>query len=76
MTWGEQNTEEEAWEQLDYAMSQGINFIDTGVHPLLLGGNPPGACTAMASALVKPTSSSCPAPVHLPLSFSLLDALP
>lgn len=31
MTWGEQNTEEEAWEQLDYAVSQGINFIDTGV---------------------------------------------
>ncbi|KAL4428585.1 hypothetical protein ABPG77_008897 [Micractinium sp. CCAP 211/92] len=29
MTWGEQNTEEEAWEQLDYAVSQGINFIDT-----------------------------------------------
>jgi aryl-alcohol dehydrogenase-like predicted oxidoreductase len=30
MTWGEQNTEEEAWEQLDYAVQQGINFIDTG----------------------------------------------
>lgn len=30
MTWGEQNSEEEAWEQLDYAVSQGINFIDTG----------------------------------------------
>eukprot|EP01025_Chloroclados_australasicus_P044082 TRINITY_DN474_c1_g1_i1.p1 TRINITY_DN474_c1_g1~~TRINITY_DN474_c1_g1_i1.p1 ORF type:complete len:362 (-),score=26.31 TRINITY_DN474_c1_g1_i1:293-1378(-) len=29
MTWGVQNTEEEAWEQLDYALSQGINFIDT-----------------------------------------------
>ncbi|MCK5521521.1 MAG: NADP(H)-dependent aldo-keto reductase [Thiomargarita sp.] len=29
MTWGEQNTEAEAHEQLDYALSQGINFIDT-----------------------------------------------
>lgn len=29
MTWGEQNTEAEAHEQLDYAVAQGINFIDT-----------------------------------------------
>ena len=29
MTYGEQNTEEEAHQQLDYAISQGINFIDT-----------------------------------------------
>jgi aryl-alcohol dehydrogenase-like predicted oxidoreductase len=29
MTYGEQNTELEAHEQLDYAVSQGINFIDT-----------------------------------------------
>ena len=29
MTWGEQNTEEEAHEQLDYAVDAGINFIDT-----------------------------------------------
>ena len=29
MTWGEQNTEEEGHEQLDYALDQGINFIDT-----------------------------------------------
>jgi len=29
MTWGEQNTEEQAHEQLDYALNQGINFIDT-----------------------------------------------
>lgn len=26
---GEQNTEQEAWEQLDYCMSKGYNFIDT-----------------------------------------------
>ncbi len=29
MTWGEQNTEAEAHEQLDYAIDAGINFIDT-----------------------------------------------
>lgn len=29
MTWGEQNTEAEGHEQLDYALSEGINFIDT-----------------------------------------------
>lgn len=29
MTWGQQNTEKEGHEQLDYAFSQGINFIDT-----------------------------------------------
>lgn len=29
MTFGEQNTEAEAHEQLDFALSQGINFIDT-----------------------------------------------
>jgi aryl-alcohol dehydrogenase-like predicted oxidoreductase len=29
MTWGEQNSEAEAHAQLDYAIGQGINFIDT-----------------------------------------------
>jgi len=29
MTWGEQNTEGEAHEQLDFAVAQGVNFIDT-----------------------------------------------
>ena len=29
MTWGEQNTESEAHNQLDYAIERGINFIDT-----------------------------------------------
>jgi len=28
MTWGEQNTEREAHEQLDYALEHGVNFID------------------------------------------------
>ncbi|MEO8164635.1 MAG: aldo/keto reductase [Betaproteobacteria bacterium] len=41
MTWGEQNSEAEAHEQLDYAISQGINFIDTAeMYPV-----PPNAKT-------------------------------
>ncbi|GAB3376286.1 NADP(H)-dependent aldo-keto reductase [Spongiibacter taiwanensis] len=41
MTWGEQNTQEQAFEQLDYALSRGINFIDTAeMYPV-----PPKAST-------------------------------
>ncbi len=29
MTWGTQNTEKDAYEQMDYAVSKGINFFDT-----------------------------------------------
>ena len=29
MTWGEQNSEKEAFEQMDFALSQGVNFWDT-----------------------------------------------
>ena len=29
MTWGEQNTQDEAFEQMDYALSKGVNFWDT-----------------------------------------------
>ena len=29
MTWGEQNTQEQGFEQMDYALNQGINFWDT-----------------------------------------------
>ena len=29
MTWGKQNTQAEGFEQIDYALDQGINFIDT-----------------------------------------------
>lgn len=35
MNWGQQNTEADAHEQLDYALSQGVNFIDTAeVYPI------------------------------------------
>ena len=41
MTWGEQNSEADAHAQLDYAMEQGINFIDTAeMYPV-----PPNATT-------------------------------
>lgn len=29
MTWGKQNSQEEAFEQMDYALDQGVNFWDT-----------------------------------------------
>ena len=29
MTWGEQNSQKEAFQQMDYAIDQGINFFDT-----------------------------------------------
>lgn len=41
MTWGEQNSEAEGHQQLDYAVSQGVNFIDTAeMYPV-----PPNAQT-------------------------------
>ena len=41
MTWGQQNSEAEAHEQLDYAVMQGVNFIDTAeMYPV-----PPNAQT-------------------------------
>ncbi|WED22382.1 NADP(H)-dependent aldo-keto reductase [Vibrio sp. JC009] len=36
MTFGEQNTEQEAFEQLDYSFERGINFIDTAeMYPIM-----------------------------------------
>ena len=29
MTWGEQNSQKDAFEQMDYALDKGINFFDT-----------------------------------------------
>ena len=29
MTWGEQNSQKDAFEQMDYAIGEGINFFDT-----------------------------------------------
>ena len=29
MTWGQQNTQDEGFEQMDYAIDMGVNFFDT-----------------------------------------------
>jgi aryl-alcohol dehydrogenase-like predicted oxidoreductase len=29
MTWGEQNTQNDAFRQMDYATAEGVNFFDT-----------------------------------------------
>ena len=29
MTWGEQNNQKDAFEQMNYALDQGVNFFDT-----------------------------------------------
>ena len=29
MTWGEQNTKQDGYDQMDYALDMGINFFDT-----------------------------------------------
>ncbi|MCK4708506.1 MAG: aldo/keto reductase, partial [Gammaproteobacteria bacterium] len=29
MTWGQQNTQQQGFEQMDYALEQGVNFFDT-----------------------------------------------
>ncbi len=48
MTWGNQNTQSEAFEQLDYARDQGVNFIDTAE----LYAIPPKADTYGASEII------------------------
>lgn len=43
MTWGEQNSEAEAHEQLDYAIAHGVNFIDTAeMYPIPPKGSTQG----------------------------------
>ena len=43
MTWGEQNTESEGHAQLDYAVAQGVNFIDTAeMYPVPPNGTTQG----------------------------------
>ena len=51
MTWGKQNSEAEAHEQLDYALDRGVNFIDTAeMYPV------PGEADAQGPALEEPTT--------------------
>ena len=36
MTWGRQNSESEAFEQMDYSLDKGVNFFDTAEYILYL----------------------------------------
>jgi aryl-alcohol dehydrogenase-like predicted oxidoreductase len=48
MTWGEQNSEAQAHEQLEYAVAQGVNFIDTAeMYPVPPNGRTQGHTEAI-----------------------------
>ena len=35
MTWGEQNTQKDGFDQMDYAVEMGVNFFDTAeIYPI------------------------------------------
>jgi len=54
MTWGEQNTEQEAHEQLDYAVSCGVNFIDAAeMYPVPPRGETQGRTEAYLGTWLK-----------------------
>ncbi|MCA8836719.1 MAG: aldo/keto reductase [Gammaproteobacteria bacterium] len=55
MTYGQQNTEKEAHEQLDYSLSQGVNFIDTAeLYPTpVLEGVMPGTTESFIGSWLK-----------------------
>ena len=54
MTYGEQNTEAEAHEQLDFAVSQGVNFIDTAeLYPVPARGETSGRTEAHIGTWLK-----------------------
>lgn len=48
MTWGQQNTQAEGFEQMDYALEQGVNFFDTAE----LYSIPPKAETAGSTEVI------------------------
>jgi len=54
MTWGEQNSEAEAHEQLDYARSRGVNFIDAAeMYPVPPRGETQGRTEAILGAWLR-----------------------
>ena len=58
MTWGNQNTETEGHEQLDYAFDQGINFIDTAeVYPVPATAETQGATSKIIGTWLKKTGN-------------------
>jgi len=59
MTWGEQNSEQDAHEQLDYATSCGVNFIDAAeMYPVPPRGETQGRTEACLGTWLKRQSRS------------------
>lgn len=58
MTWGRQNTQAEAFEQIDYALDLGVNFIDTAeLYPVPPNEGTSGATERCIGAWLKANSS-------------------
>ncbi len=56
MTWGNQNTEAEGHAQLDYALEQGVNFIDTAeMYPVPASPETQGATSKIIGSWLKKT---------------------
>ena len=54
MTWGNQNTEAEGHQQLDYAFENGINFIDTPeVYPVPASAETQGRTSSIIGTWLK-----------------------
>lgn len=54
MTWGNQNTEAEGHEQIDYAIEQGVNFIDTAeLYPVPATAETSGRTSKIIGAWLK-----------------------
>ncbi|HEY5310635.1 MAG TPA: aldo/keto reductase [Casimicrobiaceae bacterium] len=53
MTWGEQNSESDAASQLDYALAQGVNFIDTAeMYPVPVNATTQGRTESFLGSLL------------------------
>ncbi len=58
MTWGNQNTEAEGHAQLDYALEQGINFIDTAeMYPVPASPDTQGSTSKIIGTWLKKTGN-------------------
>ena len=58
MTWGNQNTESEGHEQLDYAFAQGLNFIDTAeLYPVPATAETQGRTSEIIGTWLKKTGN-------------------
>ena len=58
MTWGNQNTEAEGHLQLDYAIDQGVNFIDTAeMYPVPAAKETQGATSKVIGTWLKKTGN-------------------